>query len=117
MKVISPASQTDFEKYYNLRYEVLRAPWQQPRGTELAADDPTAFHALLLDDTGEAAGVCRLHLETPEEGQLGKICREKGWEGCSWNSWKQKPGNWVVSSLPCKPAKKRFRFMSATGMN
>ncbi len=70
MKVIAPATQADFEKYYNLRFDVLRAPWQQPRGSEKAPDDDTAIHALLLDDQGEAAGVCRLHLETPEEGQL-----------------------------------------------
>ena len=70
MKVITPVSEADFEQYYNLRYEVLRAPWQQPRGTEHAPDDDTAIHALLLDETDKAAGVCRLHAETPEEGQL-----------------------------------------------
>ena len=70
MKVVTPASEADFEMYYNLRDEVLRAPWQQPRGSERAPDDATAIHALLLDETGRAAGVCRLHLETPQEGQL-----------------------------------------------
>ena len=70
MKVITPVSEADFEKYYQIRYDVLRAPWQQPRGTERASDDDTATHAMLVDDAGEAAGVCRLHLETPDEGQL-----------------------------------------------
>lgn len=70
MKIITPVSEADLEQYYNLRYEILRAPWQQPRGSERAPDDDTALHALLLDDAGQAAGVCRLHLETPREGQL-----------------------------------------------
>lgn len=70
MKIITPVSEADLEQYYNLRYEILRAPWQQPRGSERAPDDDTAVHALLLDDAGQAAGVCRLHLETPQEGQL-----------------------------------------------
>lgn len=70
MKVITPVSEADFEQYYNLRFAVLRAPWLQPRGSEKAADDDTAVHAMLVDDAGCVAGVCRLHLETPEEGQL-----------------------------------------------
>jgi len=70
MKVITPVSEADFAQYYNLRYKVLRQPWSQPRGTERAPDDDTAIHAMLIDAAGKAAGVCRLHLETPEEGQL-----------------------------------------------
>ena len=70
MKIIEPASEEDFRKYYRLRWQELRAPWRQPEGSERAPDDATAIHALLLDEAGEAAGVCRLHLESPEEGQL-----------------------------------------------
>ena len=32
--VSSPASKIDFEKYYALRYEVLRKPWGQAPGSE-----------------------------------------------------------------------------------
>ena len=70
MEVIEPATPEEFEKYYRLRYEVLRQPWGEPEGSERVADDATAIHAMLVDDDGEAVGVCRLHLNTPQEGQL-----------------------------------------------
>lgn len=70
MKVIEPATEEDFEKYYRLRWLVLRAPWQQPPGTERATDDTTAIHAMLLDEENQAAGVCRLHFENEDEAQL-----------------------------------------------
>ena len=70
MEVIEPATPEEFEKYYRLRYEVLRQPWGEPEGSERAPDDATAIHAMLVDEDGEVVGVCRLHLNTPQEGQL-----------------------------------------------
>jgi len=70
MKIIEPATPGEFTAYYRLRYQVLRQPWHQPEGSERAPDDDLATHALLLDEDGQAVGVCRLHLHTPQEGQI-----------------------------------------------
>jgi GNAT superfamily N-acetyltransferase len=70
MRVTEPVSEEDFVQYYRLRWEILRAPWQQPPGTERAPDDALAIHAMLLDETNRCGGVCRLHFENEEEGQL-----------------------------------------------
>ncbi|RDV15557.1 GNAT family N-acetyltransferase [Pontibacter diazotrophicus] len=70
MEVIEPATPEEFQKYYRLRYETLRQPWGQPEGSERVEDDATAIHAMLVDDDGEAVGICRLHMNTPQEGQL-----------------------------------------------
>jgi N-acetylglutamate synthase-like GNAT family acetyltransferase len=70
MKITEPTTPEEFKKYYRLRYETLRQPWGQPEGSEQVEDDTSAVHAMLVDDTGEAVGVCRLHLNTPQEGQL-----------------------------------------------
>ena len=70
MHVIEPTTEEQFKQYYQLRYDTLRKPWDQPEGSEHAEDDDTAVHAMLVDDEGEAVGVCRLHLNTPEEGQI-----------------------------------------------
>jgi N-acetylglutamate synthase-like GNAT family acetyltransferase len=70
MKIIEPVSEADFKQYYQLRYQELRAPWHQPEGSERAPDDAAAIHALLLDDSGKAAGVCRLSFVSENEGQL-----------------------------------------------
>ena len=81
MQVRAPASPTDFEKYYRLRWEVLRAPWQQPIGSERAADDVTATHLMLLNEKEEALGVCRLHLATPEEAQIRFMAIHPDYQG------------------------------------
>lgn len=70
MKVIEPATPEQFKQYYQLRYDTLRKPWDQPKGSERAEDDEQAIHAMLVNDEGEAVGVCRLHLNTPQEGQI-----------------------------------------------
>jgi N-acetylglutamate synthase-like GNAT family acetyltransferase len=71
MNIIEPSTPEQFEQYYRLRYETLRGPWNQPEGSERAEDDDTAIHAMLVDDDGdEVIGVCRLHLSTPQEGQI-----------------------------------------------
>lgn len=70
MHIIEPTIPEEFTAYYRLRFETLRQPWQQPEGSERAPDDNTAVHAMLVTDNGEAVGVCRLHLQSPQEAHL-----------------------------------------------
>ncbi|WP_187262643.1 GNAT family N-acetyltransferase [Pontibacter beigongshangensis] len=70
MTIIEPRTPEELAQYYQLRYDTLRRPWNQPPGSERADDDDSALHAMLLSDAGEPVGVCRLHLNTPQEGQL-----------------------------------------------
>ncbi len=69
IKVIQPSTQTEWDLYYDLRYRVLRAPWNQPRGTEKDEQEDSSFHFFALFDD-EPAGVCRLQLNSFEEGQI-----------------------------------------------
>jgi N-acetylglutamate synthase-like GNAT family acetyltransferase len=64
MNIKSPASQEDWVNYFQLRWQVLRAPWQQPIGSEkddLEFND-TTFHAMAISENNEILGVARLHL-------------------------------------------------------
>lgn len=70
MQVTEPTTPEAFEQYYRLRYQTLRQPWGQPEGSERVEDDATAIHAMLVNEEQEAIGVCRLHLNAPQEGQL-----------------------------------------------
>jgi len=81
MQIISPVTASDFQKYYQLRYEVLRAPWGQPPGSERAPDDDTATHALMLNSNQEAVGVCRLHLQTSTEAQIRFMAINPNYQG------------------------------------
>lgn len=54
-----PNSPEEWDLYFNLRYEVLRAPWNQPRGSERNDGDETAEHFAFFEDD-EIIGVGRL---------------------------------------------------------
>ncbi len=59
IEVRSPKNEKEWEEYYLLRYELLRKPLGQPRGSEKNKGDATGKHfALFLDN--QLIGVSRL---------------------------------------------------------
>ncbi|MHB8258938.1 MAG: GNAT family N-acetyltransferase [Bacteroidia bacterium] len=48
--VEQPITPKEFETYYQLRYEVLRKPWNQPPGSELDETDNTSTHAFIKNN-------------------------------------------------------------------
>ena len=71
MKIIEPNSSAEFEQYYNLRYEVLRKPWLQPKGSEKDDGDKSSIHRMIIDESnGKAVAVGRLQFNTDEEAQI-----------------------------------------------
>ena len=76
----SPQTSTDWERYFDLRWRVLRGPWNQPRGSEHDELDPVSFHTALWDgDLPVAAG--RLHLNSPTEAQVRCMAVDPSWQG------------------------------------
>lgn len=49
--VKQPKTKEDFEKYYDLRYRILRKPWNQPRGSEKDELEKESFHIMVLKGT------------------------------------------------------------------
>lgn len=70
MRLLEPSTPSDFEKYYQLRWEILRKPWDQPKGSEKDDAEATSIHAMVLDDADECVGVSRLQMNSPEEAQV-----------------------------------------------
>ena len=70
LHVVRPKTREEFEEYFELRWRILRAPWNQPRGTEQDAFDEDADHASVRDDSGRLLGVGRLHLNSSREAQI-----------------------------------------------
>ena len=60
MEYCSPRTEEEFEAYYRLRWEVLRAPWGHERGSERGEDENSSFHLMAVDE-GKVFGVGRLH--------------------------------------------------------
>jgi len=60
-RIIQPSNNVEWEAYFQLRFEVLRKPWNEPVGSEKSEDDTTSLHALILDNFGKAIAVARIH--------------------------------------------------------
>ena len=60
-RIIQPSNSAEWEAYFQLRFEVLRKPWNEPIGSEKSEDDATSLHALILENTGNAIAVARIH--------------------------------------------------------
>ena len=71
MKLIEPKSIEEFKKYYRLRYEILRKPWEQPKGSERDEGEETSIHRMIIDKkTGNALAVGRLQINSKDEAQI-----------------------------------------------
>jgi hypothetical protein len=63
-----PQSAEQWEKYYDLRFKILREPWGQPKGSEVLKDEDEATHAMAVDtESGQILGVARLQKNSPTE--------------------------------------------------
>ena len=69
-QVVAPQTELEWEHYYEIRWQVLRAPLQQPRGSEKDEYEQHAWHRMVKDEQGHVVGVARLHLVNSEESQI-----------------------------------------------
>lgn len=77
----SPQSESDWAAYYDLRWRVLREPWQQPRGSERDELDPSSFHLMLKTEAGRVVAIGRLHRNSPSQGQVRYMAVDEAWRG------------------------------------
>lgn len=68
MIVRSPNNGDEWNIYYQLRWEVLRAPWNQPIGSEIDCLEDESFHFAVFEKD-KMLGVGRLNIED----DIGKI--------------------------------------------
>jgi N-acetylglutamate synthase-like GNAT family acetyltransferase len=76
-----PQTDEEFERYRDLRWRILRAPWNQPRITEqddLESDD---FPIMVCEVDGIPIGVGRAHFISENEAQIRSISVEEDWAG------------------------------------
>ena len=87
MEIIEPNTSTEFKIYYNLRYEVLRKPWFQPKGSESDDGDETSLHRMIIDKpNGKAVAVGRLQFNTIEEAQIRYMAVSDDYQGMGYGS-------------------------------
>lgn len=76
-----PVSDADFERYFSLRWQLLRAPWNQPRGSERDEFEAAAFHLQVQDRNGSLIGIGRLHRIDDRRGQIRYMAVVDAWRG------------------------------------
>lgn len=81
ISIIHPRTEEEFHKYYYLRWEILRKPWNQPKIIGPVDDDNDAIHFLALDENESALGVCRMHFNTPNEAQCRFVATANNAQG------------------------------------
>lgn len=65
-----PVSEADWMKYFDLRWRVLRAPWNQPRGSERDEREDTSIHLMVCDASRTPLAIGRAHLNSQTEAQV-----------------------------------------------
>lgn len=76
-----PRSEADWQSYFDLRWRVLRAAWNQPRGSERDAQEDQSIHVMLCDPSRHAVAVGRLHFRSPTEAQIRYMAVEEAFSG------------------------------------
>ncbi len=93
MIIIEPKSLEEFKKYYNLRYEILRKPWGQPKGSERDDGEDMSNHRMIIDEkTGNALAVGRLQFNSEDEAQIRYMAVADEFQG-------QGLGSQIISAL------------------
>jgi ribosomal protein S18 acetylase RimI-like enzyme len=83
MEVRSPLTMQEWDHYFNLRWQILRAPWNQAKGTEKdeIEHEKNTFHAMALNIDNQILGVARLHLLTENKAQIRYMAVSKQSQG------------------------------------
>lgn len=79
--VSEPLTDDDFRQYYKLRFDVLRAPWGQPPGTEKDNEEVISIHACVKTSDGNIIGVCRMQDAGPGQVQLRYMAVDPNFQG------------------------------------
>lgn len=69
MKITTPQSNKDFKQYFDLRWRILRKPWNQPKGSEQDLEEDNSYHFMVVDNHMVIA-VARLQFPQIHSAQL-----------------------------------------------
>ena len=81
MIIRSPQTEEEFERYRDLRWRILRAPWNQPRITEQDDLENNDYPIMVCEFDGIPIGVGRAHIISENEAQIRSISVEEEWSG------------------------------------
>ena len=85
IQIEEPLTSEDFERYYDLRWRILREPWNQPRGSERDDREDRSTHIIArIEDKIIAVG--RVHFNSDVEAQVRYMAVESKHQGRGFGS-------------------------------
>jgi predicted GNAT family N-acyltransferase len=76
----TPNSESEWKKYFDLRYRLLRKPWGKPVGSEKDKIEKECIHAAYFNGD-KVLGVCRLQKNNDQTGQVRYMAVEENTQG------------------------------------
>jgi len=82
-EVKPPQTPAEWDSYFDLRFDVLRAAWGQVKGSETDSDDDSSTHAAIFVPNTGCVAAGRLHhlLDRPGVGQVRYMAVHPEWQG------------------------------------
>lgn len=82
-RIKQPETEEEFKDYYQLRWKLLRAPWNQAEGSEADDIEDQCFHVMAVDNNNQVIGVARLQFNSNNEAQIRymAVAKEKERKG------------------------------------
>ena len=80
MELIEPRTPEEFELYYDLRWRILREPWNQPRGSEKDDLEESSYHRMVVNEKRKILGVGRIQINSSEEAQIRYMAIGDGYQ-------------------------------------
>ncbi|MEO7725447.1 MAG: GNAT family N-acetyltransferase [Chthoniobacterales bacterium] len=77
----SPQTPREWDEYFDLRWRILRAPWNQPRGSEKDGREETSDHLMISGPDSQPIAVGRLHFNSPSQAQVRYMAVEPVMQG------------------------------------
>lgn len=109
MQLSQPQSSDDFARYFQLRWEILRAPWGQEKGSEQDELDAQAFHIMAVVGT-QIVGVGRLHASDASTGQIRYMAVRQDTQGLGI-------GRHILNALEDQAVKNHFSEIRLNARN
>jgi len=90
-RILILQTQSELEQYYDLRWRILRKPWNQPKGSEKDEIENECIH-VIAKYNDDIIGVGRLQFNSKDEAQIRYMAVEPDYE-------KQDVGKKIVGAL------------------
>lgn len=75
-----PETPEEIEQYFEMRWRILRAPWGEPKGSEIDDMEDQSFH-IMVTDKNRVVGIGRLQFNSDDEAQIRYMAVEPDFEG------------------------------------